>query len=48
MCSTPQRGGVAQGTVDSIHVSMCLDGAEGSLELVASVSLKSKVLMGQK
>ena len=39
-----------EGTVDTIHLSVCLEGAEGTLELVALVSMKSesKVLMGQK
>lgn len=39
---------MVEGTVDTIHLSVCLEGAEGRLELVALVSMKSEVLMGQK
>ncbi|KAJ4937978.1 hypothetical protein JOQ06_003037, partial [Pogonophryne albipinna] len=35
------------GTVDTIHLFVYLEGAEGRLELVALVSMKSEVLMGQ-
>lgn len=39
---------MAQGTVDTIHVSVCLQWAKGMLELVALVSLKSSGIDGTK
>lgn len=44
----PTERGVVEGTVDTIHLSVNLEGAEGRLELVALVPMKSEVLMGQK
>ena len=46
-CVLPHREGRG-GTVDTIHLFVYLEGAEGRLELVALVSMKSEVLMGQK
>lgn len=44
----PTERGAAEATVDTIHRSVYLEGAELWLELVALVSMKSEVLMGQK
>lgn len=50
MCFNPTEWGVVQGTVDTIHLSLCAWGGGGRGHmgmLVALVSVKSDVLMGQ-